>query len=144
MAVGAFGTSWNMNHAGITLNCIQCHNNTSFGTKAPLVPVSKVDTPSPGHVPTNADCSNCHTAVSASAKTPSLWATFKKPQVHNATLLTGYSASVCYPCHGTSTATYFGVLNQCGTNKGLQAGDHKKCTATNCASCHAGQTSRFQ
>jgi hypothetical protein len=143
-AVGAFATNWTMNHSGIALNCIQCHNGTSFGTTAPLVPVSKINTPSPGHVPTGADCSNCHNVVNSSAKVPSLWSPSKKPQAHNAALLTGYSATVCYPCHGTTTATYFGVLNQCGTTKGQLAGAHSKCTATNCAGCHAGQTAIFK
>jgi nitrate/TMAO reductase-like tetraheme cytochrome c subunit len=139
--VGAFATLWGMNHTGIAANCIQCHNGTSFGTSAPVVPINKIDTPSPGHVPTGADCSNCHNVVNTpigGGKVASLWATIKKPQVHTAVLLTGYSAAVCYPCHGLTTPTYFGTLNQCGTNKGLQAGDHKKCTATNCASCHKG------
>ena len=141
-AVGAFATTWNMSHTGIVANCMQCHNGTSFGTTAPLVPVSKIDTPSPGHVPTSADCSNCHTAVSAAAKIPSLWVPSKKPQTHNATLLTGYSGSVCYPCHGLSSATYFGVMYECGTANGLKQGDHKSCTKTNCSSCH-GTGSKF-
>jgi hypothetical protein len=147
--VGAFATLWGMNHAGITLNCIQCHNGTSFGTSAPLVPVSKVNTPSPGHVPTNADCSNCHNLANTpvgGGKNPGAWASIKKPQVHNATLLTGFSATVCYPCHGTSAPTYFGVMYECGTAKGAATSDHLKCTITTCGSkCHKQTTfTKFQ
>ena len=100
-----FAGTWTMNHTGITVNCMSCHNGQAFATG--VVPVSKINAPSPSHVPTTADCSNCHTVTTTGG-----FATSTKPQPHNATLLTGFSATTCYPCHGTTTATWFGVKAQ--------------------------------
>jgi hypothetical protein len=132
---------WRMDHTATTLQCGACHNGQRFEGVAP---VSKSDAPSPGHVPTVADCLNCHNAVSATAPSPNLWSPSRKPQAHNAALLSGFSPAVCFPCHGLTAPTYYGVLYQCGTAKGVSVGSHSKCTATGCAGCHAGQTAAFR
>jgi hypothetical protein len=130
-----FAGTWTMNHTGITLNCMSCHNGQSFATG--VVPVNKTNTPSPGHVPTAADCSNCHSATTPggfAVKTANLSAK------HTAVYLTGYS-STCYPtCHGTTSAIWFGVEYQALKT----VSDHNPLgTKTNCRSCHNATDSNW-
>ncbi len=124
-----FVGTWTMSHTGITTNCMSCHNGQSFATG--VIPVYKGNTPSPGHVPTASDCSNCHTSTSTGgfAVKPATLGS------KHATLLTGFSTSTCYPtCHGTTAAIYFGVDYQALKS---QSSHNPLGTRTNCTSCHS-------
>jgi hypothetical protein len=139
--VGGFagqGIGWNMSHTGITLNCIQCHNGQTFATG--VTPVNKGAV---NHVPTNADCSNCHPSTS-----PGGFASFSNLSgKHTTVYMTGYSTT-CTVCHGQTSQIYFGVDAQC-VGKGSTISDHKSggvcggATKANCRSCHNATDSKW-
>jgi hypothetical protein len=99
------------------------------------------------HVPTSADCSNCH-----SSTTPGGFATWLNLSgKHSTTYMTSYSTT-CTLCHGTTSQIYFGVDWQCdpagpvGYAKTAKSISDHKCSTTpasNCKSCHNATDSKW-
>jgi hypothetical protein len=122
-----------MVHTGIAASaCATCHQSggawIGIGTVVTLKTFSNV--PSPGHIPSSATCSNCHSATN--------FTTFaiaaSKMNHSDATVLT----KTCQSCHGvgTNTSYYLGGVTWVG-----QSSLHIPITATpNCNTCHTKTT----
>jgi len=110
--------TYTMNHAAVSASpCDSCHNGsyTSQGTKGAQGKTA-------AHIPTTAQCNNCHTSTAASFKTYTM--------NH-----TAVSASRCDSCHNGSYTSQ-------GT-KGAwapPAGDHPDRAGRDCGCCHTSTT----
>ncbi|MFO1271915.1 MAG: hypothetical protein U1F50_09595 [Rubrivivax sp.] len=100
-----------MNHAGITGNCVACHVTTgltaSFAGVGSVVKMPPTAPPGPGsHIPTSQPCEACHLATMPVGPVPSVASTlppgtgFRTPAPSGAQIHAGISGS-CATCHET-------------------------------------------
>jgi len=142
-AGGAFAPAV-FDHSGITSNCASCHNGIDATGKD-----AKVDPP---HIPTNEDCSACHTPTAfANAHFDHQGITGNCASCHDGTTATGKSdthvptAQDCVDCHVTTgflpaTFDHAGIVDNCAAchDAGFATGkgpDHVP-TSQDCGVCH--------
>jgi hypothetical protein len=143
--------TWQMDHTGITTNCISCHGGATFVGVANSKPKVK----SSGHIPVTVDCAVCHSSTTVPGGF-SLWT-----MNHSGAGIT----SGCNKCHGTTTQLFAGVINEpighvptgtrdcldCHTNTNMggfgqftgtgnihPVTDPRSVSFPNCSSCHDG------
>jgi hypothetical protein len=113
-------------HAGITGNCVSCHNGvTAMGKPA-------------NHLPTSNTCEDCHTTISfANARFDHSGVTGNCGTCHNGTMATGKPSNHfvttldCADCHTTSS---FATASYRHTSPYFPQGHSQ----TNCTDCHQG------
>ncbi len=134
--------TWNMVHTGIVNNCNSCHTGQTYATAVVPLTMGAVK-----HVPTTADCSNCHSVTTTGGFAKALNLSTK----HSTTFMTTYSTT-CTNCHGTTSQLYFGVSWSCdpagppGYSKVAKSVSDHKCSTTpvtNCKSCHNQADARW-
>jgi hypothetical protein len=138
---GAAGRA--VSHAGVTSNCVSCHNGTLATGKGP------------SHLPTNNQCENCHTTMAwLPARFDHQGISAACSSCHNGILAAGkptqhvQTLEDCGACHSTLTwtparFTHLGISGSCqschngvtATGKPLQ---HLS-TTLDCGSCHNTQ-----
>ncbi len=138
---GAAGRA--VSHAGVTSNCVSCHNGTLATGKGP------------GHLPTNNQCENCHTTMAwLPARFDHQGISAACSSCHNGILAAGkptqhvQTLEDCGACHSTLTwtparFTHLGISGSCqschngvtATGKPLQ---HLS-TTLDCGTCHNTQ-----
>jgi len=132
------------NHDGITDNCASCHNGIDATGKDAKV--------NPPHIPTNEDCSVCHTPTSfANAHFNHQGIVDNCASCHNGTTATGKASTHvptdqdCSVCHFTTgflpaTFDHTGIVDNCASchDAGFATGKPRDHVATSedCGVCH--------
>jgi nitrate/TMAO reductase-like tetraheme cytochrome c subunit len=140
-AGSALGTNnQTVSHAGVTSNCVSCHNGVLAAGKGPA------------HITSNSVCQNCHTTIAwLPARFDHQGVTARCASCHNGVVALGkptlhlQTNQDCSTCHGTITWTavmfsHVGISATCqschngitATGKQVQ---HVR-TTLDCASCH--------
>ncbi len=100
------------NHSGASTTCTTCHTAS----------YPNIDVKTANHVPTNANCSDCHTITT--------WTPIRLPYAH-----TGIANGTCQTCH---TGTYAGVLGKPANH--IPTTSPAGMPGNECSLCHSSKT----